>query len=77
MLNLVEPKMTKRYTDELLRCVMCQRGNNFTIEIKQQGDREYFLTKCPKCGHYEEVRPITPKEASRYRNTTPSSTDVE
>lgn len=58
--------MGKKYTDEFLKCSSCLRGNNFLIDVVRDGDQYYYLTQCPKCKHFEEVRRITPKEAKHY-----------
>lgn len=58
--------VVKKYTDDFLKCQSCQRGNNFLIDVKKEGDQYFYLTQCPKCKSYDEVRRITAKEASRY-----------
>lgn len=57
-----------KYTNEFLKCSLCLRGNNFLVFIKQEGEQNYYLTQCPKCGHYEECREITARDAKYYQN---------
>lgn len=57
----------KKYTEAWLKCGLCLYGNNFVIEIKKSEDGKYFyMEKCPRCSHYEDVKEIIKREASKY-----------
>lgn len=59
--------MVQRYTNDFIKCTSCLRGNNFLVSVEKAKDGNYYyLTKCPKCGHFEEVKELTNKEAERY-----------
>jgi hypothetical protein len=69
MIELAERKAlpVKKYTQEWIKCPLCLYGNNFVIEIKKSEDDKYFyMEKCPRCNHYDEVREVTKREASKY-----------
>jgi hypothetical protein len=69
MTALAERKVlpVKKFTQAWLKCGLCLYGNNFEIEIKKTEDDKYFyMEKCPRCSHYEDVHEITKREASKY-----------
>lgn len=49
------------------KCTSCLRENYFLIEIKKEGDQYFYIEKCPKCPHVEDVRNITAKDAKSYQ----------
>ena len=65
---LAERKVAvKKYTEAWIKCSLCHYGNNFTIEVRQgENDKYFYMEKCPRCSHYEEVKEISKREASRY-----------
>jgi superfamily II helicase len=57
----------KRFTENRMLCPICQRNDNFELIVKQENSKYYLLEMCPKCQkHYEEVKEITKREASKY-----------
>ena len=67
MVALAEKRSpVKKYTG-WQKCVICQYGNNFEIEVKKDNEDNYFYgEKCPRCNHYEEFREISKREASKF-----------
>jgi hypothetical protein len=64
---LAEKEVAMKKYSEWKKCTLCLYPNNFEVEIKQDKDGNYFYSdKCPKCGHYDEFRAISRREASKY-----------
>jgi phage FluMu protein Com len=61
--------MLKRYA-AFQKCASCLRSNNFLIEIQKEGEQYFYIEKCPKCPHVEEVKKITTKEAKSYQTSS-------
>lgn len=57
----VAPKQTEHQ-----KCNSCLYGNPFDIEVKQQDAVWYYMTKCPRCNHYDEVKTIPYRKAQDF-----------
>lgn len=59
-------KVTPKYTEERIKCTLCLYGNFFIIEAKREGSQWYYLTRCPRCSHYEDIKEISLRVAQDY-----------
>ena len=55
----------KKQTDHQ-KCNSCLYGNPFDIEVKQQNEQWYYMTKCPRCGSFDEIKEISFRRAQDY-----------
>ena len=68
MIALAERKTSmKKFTSAFIKCGLCLYGNYFEIEIKKTEDGKFFyMESCPRCHHFEDVKEVTKREASKY-----------
>lgn len=45
-----------KYTKEMVLCLRCKRKNNFLILFQKQKGKTFYITQCPKCDAYDEIR---------------------
>lgn len=66
----VKPMVTK-YTQDLIKCEICQQFNNFLYKVVQEGPTYYLGTFCPRsrCGHCHEFSEISYRLAQPYLQT--------
>lgn len=57
----------RKYTDSPCDCYNCGKRNYFLVTIVQKDTKSYYLTKCPKCNTYDEVKNITNEEFESFR----------
>lgn len=50
------------YDHQWSECTNCGRYEKFKITIVQKDDKYFYITRCPKCKAYDEVKSITLKE---------------
>jgi len=57
----------RKYTYNLCECYHCGKKNNFLITVLMRDNQAYYLTQCPKCKKYDEVKKITKTEFESFR----------
>lgn len=55
----------KKYTDRMMDCDKCNRRNIFLISVVEKNGKYYYLTQCPKCKSYDEVKVLTTYEYNK------------
>lgn len=56
-----------KYTDRIFECERCYKKNSFLVHVLKKDDLAYYLTQCPRCKSYDEVRNITLEEYESLR----------
>ena len=56
-----------KYTGTILECEKCYKKNSFLVEVVKKDDKAYYLTQCPRCKSYDEVREISLDEYNRQK----------
>lgn len=54
--------MPLNYTHTWLECPRCTRYEHFKVVVVGKNDKYYYITRCPKCKAYDEIKSITSKE---------------
>ncbi len=54
-----------KYTQEIIKCRSCWKQNNFDVEVVEKDGIQYYLTRCPKCKSYDEIKKLTPDSGKR------------
>jgi hypothetical protein len=57
----------RKYTYGLCECYNCGKRNNFLIVVVKKNKKAYYLTQCPKCKKYDEIKEITQAEFESFR----------
>ena len=57
----------RKYTNVPFECNRCGKRNYFLITVVQKDEKGYYLTKCPKCNTYDDVKNITKEEFDSFR----------
>lgn len=48
-----------KYTDRIFECEKCYKKNSFLVEVVKKDGHAYYLTQCPRCKSYDEVKEIS------------------
>lgn len=65
-MTLIEGTTMERHTAKLFECLRCGRNNYFLVTVVQKDGQAYYLTQCPKCKAYDEVKEISENEYKIY-----------
>jgi phage FluMu protein Com len=56
----------EKHTARLVECQRCSKTNYFVVTIVAKDGQSYYLTQCPKCKSYDEVRKVAESELKIY-----------
>ena len=56
-------------TETPFKCPSCWQKGYFIIKIVEKDSQSYYLTQCPKCKSYDEVKKLTKDESKIYKIT--------
>lgn len=60
----------RKYTDSTFDCPKCGKKNYFLVTVVKKNTKCFYLTKCPRCSTYDDVREITETEFESFRPRT-------
>lgn len=61
-----------KYTDRIFECEKCFKKNSFLVQVIKKDDQAYYLTQCPRCKSFDEIKKISLDE---YEVLKPKSLD--
>lgn len=53
------------YTHKWLECPRCSRYKHFKVFVLNKNKKYFYLTQCPTCKSYDEVKEITLREVGQ------------
>ena len=57
----------RKYTSTLCECHNCRKKNNFLITVLEKNKKAFYLTQCPKCKKYDDVKELTKAEFDSFK----------
>ena len=57
----------RKHTDRLFDCCHCNKRNYFLVTVLKKDKKAFYLTQCPRCKKYDEVKEISEAEFETFK----------
>jgi len=56
-----------KWTDQTVECPRCGKRHYFEVQLIKQNEKVFYLTRCPRCKAYDDIKELTPDELKKFK----------